>query len=145
MTSRRTGFDRQTFNKEEFDALPFPDIAKLPAATKASIRSLAQRLQCDSRKPWRELNEFIFGLYGLDADAVQVASDTLFAAASYRKAGRAPLDRTMLAGVGHIRVNTNHAGLLVDGEVADLLGEILAEPELPARQQGSLARTDVDG
>ena len=95
MTSRRTGFDRQTFNKEEFDALPFPDIAKLPAATKASIRSLAQRLQCDSRKPWRELNEFIFGLYGLDADAVQVASDTLFAAASYRKAGRAALDRTM--------------------------------------------------
>jgi hypothetical protein len=95
MTSRRTGFDRQTFNKEEFDALPFPDIAKLPATTKASIRSLAQRLQCDSRKPWRELNEFIFGLYGLDADAVQVASDTLFAAASYRKAGRAALDRTM--------------------------------------------------
>ena len=46
-------------------------------------------------KPWKELNKFIFGLYGLDADAVQVATDTLFAAASYRKAGKAALDRTM--------------------------------------------------
>ena len=94
MTSRRSGFDRQTFNKEEFDALPFPDITKLPAATKGSIRSLAQRLQHDDCKPWQEINEFIFRLYGLGADAVQVATDTLFSAASYRKAGKAALDRT---------------------------------------------------
>jgi hypothetical protein len=95
MTSRRSGFDRQTFNKEEFDALPFPDVTTLPAAAKAAIRSLAQQLQHDVPKPWKELNKFIFGLYGLDADAVQVATDTLFAAASYRKAGKAALDRTM--------------------------------------------------
>jgi hypothetical protein len=95
MTSRRSGFDRQTFNKEEFDALPFPDIAKLPDTAKATIRSLAQRLQYDVQKPWQEINEFIFGLYGLDSDAVQVATDTLFAAASYRRAGKAALDRTV--------------------------------------------------
>lgn len=94
MTSRRSGFDRQTFNKEEFDALPFPDIAQLPAAFKATIRSLAQRLQYDSIKPWGEINEFIFRLYGLDANAVQITEDTLFSAASYRKAGKAALDRT---------------------------------------------------
>jgi hypothetical protein len=94
MTSRRSGFDRQTFNKEEFDALPFPDIAKLPATTKSTIRNLAQRLQNAARKPWPEINEFIFRLYGLDADAVQVAQDTLFAAASYRKVGKAALERT---------------------------------------------------
>ncbi len=94
MTSRRSGFDRQTFNKEEFDALPFPDLNALPAADKSTIRSLAKRLQHDAKKPWKEINEFIFSLYGLDADAVQVAADTLFAAASYRKAGRAALDRT---------------------------------------------------
>jgi hypothetical protein len=57
-------------------------------------RSLARRLQEDPQKPWRELNEFIFELYGLDADDVQVAEDTLFFAASYRKAGRAALDCT---------------------------------------------------
>ncbi len=94
MTSRRSGFDRQTFNKEEFDALPFPDVSNLPAATKDTIRSLAHRLQHAASKPWREINEFIFRPYGLDADAVQVAEDTLFAAASYRKVGKAALDRT---------------------------------------------------
>jgi hypothetical protein len=94
MTSRRSGFDRQTFNKEEFDALPFPDVASLSNANKSTIRSLAKRLQENTKKPWREMDEFIFELYGLDADAVQVAEDTLFAAASYRRAGRSALDST---------------------------------------------------
>lgn len=94
MTNRRSGFDRQTFNKEEFDALPFPDIAALSARTKSTVRSLARGLQEELGKPWREMNEFLFELYGLDADAVQVAEDTLFAAASYRRAGRSALECT---------------------------------------------------
>lgn len=94
MTSRRSGFDRQTFNKEEFDALPFPDIAALPAATKKRIRELVHQLENNRNKPWQEMNSFIFNLYGLDENAVQVATDTLFAAASYRKAGRAAMERT---------------------------------------------------
>lgn len=95
MTSRRSGFDRQTFNKEEFDALPFPDFAKLSDGIKAEIREFARRLQHDDVKPWQELDSFIFQLYGLDNDAVQVAKDTLFSAASYRKAGHAAFDRTI--------------------------------------------------
>ena len=94
MTSRRRGLDRHTFSKEEFDALPFPDIAGLPVTTKATIRSLAHRFQHAAIKPWRELDEFIFPFYGLHGSAVQVAEDTLFAAASYRKAGKAALERT---------------------------------------------------
>jgi hypothetical protein len=94
MVSVSQGADHMIFTKQDFDALPFADLKTLSAAKKAAIRSLAHRLQHDARKPWREINEFIFGLYGLDADAVQVATDTLFAAASYRKAGRAALDRT---------------------------------------------------
>jgi hypothetical protein len=95
MTSRRSGFDRQTFNKEEFDALPFPDLEKLPSATKSKIRKFAHRLEHDLVKPWDDIDSFIFHLYGLDDDAVQVAKDTLFSAASYRRAGKAALDRTM--------------------------------------------------
>lgn len=94
MTSRRRGSDRHTFSKEEFDALPFPDIAGLPITTKATIRNLAHQIEHDARKPWREMNEFIFKLYALSPAAVQVAEDTLFAAASYRKAGKAALERT---------------------------------------------------
>ncbi len=94
MTSRRSGFDRHTFNKEEFDALPFPDISKLPGAKRKSIRSLARRLQTDAMKPWREINELIFELYGLAPDDVQVAEDTLFFAATYRIAGQAAFEHT---------------------------------------------------
>ncbi len=94
MTSRRSGFDRQTFNKEEFDALPFPDIAKLPAKDKRAIRDLTQRVQTDLVGTRTDLNELIFRLYGLDPSAIQVAEDTLFFAAAYRKAGKAALERT---------------------------------------------------
>ncbi len=83
------------FTKQDFDALPFPDVEKLPSATKSKIRKLAYRLEHDAVKPWDETDSFIFHLYGLDDDAVQVAKDTLFSAASYRRAGKVALDRTM--------------------------------------------------
>jgi N-6 DNA Methylase len=94
MCSSSLGVDRMILTKGDIDHFPFPDHRTLPARTKAIIHSLAQRLQHDASKPWREINEFIFRLYGIDEDTVQVAEDTLFAAASYRKAGKAALDRT---------------------------------------------------
>ncbi len=94
MFSVSQGADHMIFTKQDFDALPFPDLKTLPATKKTTIKNLAKRLQHDAKKPWQEINKFIFSLYGLDADAVQVATDTLFAASSYRKAGRAALDRT---------------------------------------------------
>lgn len=94
MTSRRSGFDRQTFNKEEFEALPFPELEALPDGTKTEIREIARRLQLDAEKPWDELDALIFQLYGMDADAVQVARDTLYASAYYRRAGREAMELT---------------------------------------------------
>jgi hypothetical protein len=94
MVSVSQGADHMIFTKQDFDALPFPDFGTLTAATKSTIRSLARRLQENVKKPWPEMNEFIFELYGLDVDAVQVAEDTLFAAASYRRAGRTAFDCT---------------------------------------------------
>jgi len=94
MVSVSIGADRMLLTKQNFDALPFPDIAGLSTTTKSTIRSLARRLQENASKPWCELNEFIFKLYGLDPYAVQVAEDTLFSAASYRKAGRSAFECT---------------------------------------------------
>ena len=94
MTSRRTGFDRQTFNKEELDAITFPDPGKLPAATRNRLQALARRLEHDARKPWREIDSFLFKLYGLDEDDAQTIRDTLFSAAAYRHQGRAAIERT---------------------------------------------------
>lgn len=53
MTSIPSGFDRQTFNKKEFDALPFPDVADLSERDKATIRSLTSgfRLTASDRGP----------------------------------------------------------------------------------------------
>jgi len=42
----------------------------------------------------------------------------------------APPARTVLAGVRHICLPTNHAGLLVDEQVANVVGEILASPSV---------------
>ena len=92
MTSRNSGFDFQIFNKEEFDAIPFPNIITLSDADKAVIQNLAARFQHDANKPWLEMNEFLFRLYGMGPDEVQVAIDTLFTTVSYRKAGRAALE-----------------------------------------------------
>jgi triacylglycerol lipase len=44
----------------------------------------------------------------------------------------APPSTTHLRGVRHVSLPTNHAGLLVDEEVARVVGEILASPEVTA-------------
>jgi hypothetical protein len=95
MVSVSQGADHMIFTKQDFDALPFPDLDNLNVSAKSSIRKLAQVLEHDTTKPWEEIDALVFNLYGLDKDAVQVAKDTLFAAASYRRAGRAALDRTV--------------------------------------------------
>ncbi len=46
--------------------------------------------QLDHRRAeafWAELNDFVFRLYGLKAEDIQVIEDTLYAAAPYRRAG----------------------------------------------------------
>jgi hypothetical protein len=94
MVSVSFGADRMIFTKQDLDMFPFPDVSKLPDAAKASVRDLAARLESDILKPWEEIDSFLFNLYGLDSDAVQVACDTLFFAAAYRRQGRAALHRT---------------------------------------------------
>jgi Predicted acetyltransferases and hydrolases with the alpha/beta hydrolase fold len=55
----------------------------------------------------------------------------------------APAGTTYLEGVRHISVPTNHAGLLVDVEVAELVGEILGAPsptQVPTRDTAAHRR-----
>ncbi len=94
MTSRRVGFDRQTFNKEDFDAMPFPDFESLPPRSKDSVEGLAHRLEHDFSKRWEDLDAFLFELYGLDEEARQTIHDTLFSAAAYRRQGAEAFKRT---------------------------------------------------
>ena len=60
MTSRNSGFDFQMFNKEEFDAIPFPDIKKLSDAERPRFKTW--RLGCNTTHvPGRRLNELSSG------------------------------------------------------------------------------------
>jgi len=61
-----------------------------------------------------------------DLDQAPMPQDVQIISIAGERDRVAPLARTMPTGAGHIRVKTNHAGLLVDGEIADLVGQILA-------------------
>lgn len=94
MTSERMGADRQTFNKEELDALPFPDVSTLNADTRASLLTCADELMRRGGSFKGKVDELIFRLYGLDEDDIQVLRDTLYSASSYRRAGKKSLEQT---------------------------------------------------
>jgi len=94
MTSRRAGADRQTFNKEEFDAIPFPDPTELDEATKSALRQAALALSRGSLKVPADVDRVLFEVYGVDNETEAVMRDTLFAAMSYRQAGRIALEPT---------------------------------------------------
>jgi N-6 DNA methylase len=91
MTSALLGADRQMFLKEEFDAIPFPDVTTLPKATKTTIKRLAHDLEHNppATKPWDQIDDFFFSLYQIEPRDAQVMRDTLFSAAPYRTAGKA--------------------------------------------------------
>ena len=97
MISVTQGADRMIFTKQDLDALSFPEVSALSPTTKETLKKLAYRLEHDSRKPWGELNAFLFDLYRLDDDAQQTIYDTLFSAAVYRRQGRVALERTTRA------------------------------------------------
>jgi len=94
MVSGSQGADRMRFTKGDVDAFPFPDVTTFSQAQAETLAGLAERLQSGKGKPWREIDTFIFALYGLDEDAVQAVEDTLFSAAAYRKAGKTALECT---------------------------------------------------
>jgi|GEM_PF-207450 len=94
MVSRSQGTDYMRFIKQDLDRIPFPDPAKLTKPQSNKLLKLTNSLQKDVSKPWKQIDKFIFKLYGLDGDDAQVIRDTLFTSAAYRKKGRPALEVT---------------------------------------------------
>jgi len=84
MKSSRQGASFRTILKEDIDAFPFPDLNKLTAVQKSRIVELAEALETRAAKPWDEIDEFIFGLYGLDENNATVVRDTVAVSGPYR-------------------------------------------------------------
>jgi len=86
MTSSRMGAERRTFLKANIEDFPFPKIDVLPKRQRQHAVKLSGQLETSSSKPWSEINNFIFNLYGLDEYDRQVVKDTLEVAQPFKEA-----------------------------------------------------------
>ena len=86
MTSSKMGAERRTFLKTSIENFPFPKIDVLSKRKRERALKLSGRLQTASRKSWKEINDFIFNLYGLDKYDRQVVKDTLEVAEPFKEA-----------------------------------------------------------
>jgi len=84
MVSSRLGAERRTFVKLDLESFPFPDPEKLTRAQKHRILTLSETLETQTTKPWKQIDNFIFNLYGLDEDDATVVRDTLAVGAPYQ-------------------------------------------------------------
>ncbi len=86
MTSSKMGVERRTFLKSNIENFPYPEIGELTEGQRRRAIELSQQLESTPDKPWQEINDFIFDLYGLDAYDRQVVKDTLEVAPPYKEA-----------------------------------------------------------
>lgn len=86
MTSSRMAAERRTLLKENIEKFPFPATTQLPEDQCRRAIKLSKQLETAPSKPWQEINDFIFDLYGLDAYDRQVVKDTLEVAPPYKEA-----------------------------------------------------------
>ncbi len=80
---------------------------------------------------WAELNDFVFRLYGLGTEDVQVIEDTLYAAAPYRRAGEDAFSETK---PGHRQVFCEELQKRLQ-PMFDVTGEIVHVAEPPGLRQ----------
>ncbi len=86
MKSSKMGVERRTFLKTDVENFPFPAIDLLSKRQRQCAVELSSLLEISPRKPWKEINDFIFDLYGLDAYDRQVVKDTLEVAEPFKEA-----------------------------------------------------------
>lgn len=86
MTSSRMGAERRTFLKENIERFPFMETSQYSDEHRQHAIELSKKLETAHNKPWQEINDFIFDLYGLDTYDRQVVKDTLEVAPPYKEA-----------------------------------------------------------
>ena len=90
--SSRIGASYRTFLKQDLDRFSFPNPNALTPSQWHRISLLASELRDHDQKPWKELDELVFELYGLNSHDVTVIGDTVRFGAPYRSA-RLPAER----------------------------------------------------
>jgi hypothetical protein len=93
--SSRIGASYRTFIKQDLESFPFPNPSRLTPEQQHRVVELAELLETSIPKPWDEIDDFVFGLYGLDKDDATVVRDTVMFCGPYRSVrerGEHPLD-----------------------------------------------------
>ena len=91
--SSRIGASYRTFLKQDLDSFSFPNPSTLTPSQWHLVGRLARELGGHDDKPWKEINELVFELYGLSSHDVTVIGDTVRFGAPYRLA-RLPSERS---------------------------------------------------
>jgi hypothetical protein len=82
--SSRIGASYRTVVKEDLEAFPFPNPAKLTETKRRRILMLAEGLETLTTRQWDEIDDFVFSLYGLDEHDATVVRDTITVCGPYR-------------------------------------------------------------
>ena len=76
VTSGEFGFERDVIEKSTLDRIPLPDFEKLTERQRREVNSLVEELH-SGKISWKDVDEWVMGLYGLSQSDRQVISDTL--------------------------------------------------------------------
>lgn len=82
--SSRIGASYRTILKEEIDSFPMVRLDELSEAQRVHIRELTSEVVSGDDKPWDELDDFVFEMYGLTSHDAIVVRDTVRFGAPYR-------------------------------------------------------------
>lgn len=84
MTSSRQGASFRTILKEDLDGFPFRDPRSFSVSLKRRVALLASQLETGEAKPWDEIDQLVFEIYGLHEDDAIVVQDTVAYSGPYR-------------------------------------------------------------
>jgi hypothetical protein len=79
------GAERRTMTKLDLEKFPFPSDDNISKQQRQNSIRLSGVLQSQADKPWKEINDFIYDVYGLNAYDRQVVRDTLDVAAPFKE------------------------------------------------------------
>lgn len=86
MTSSKMGAERRAFLKTSIDNFPFPPIDLYSRRQRQYAIKLSRKLETAPQKPWKQINDFVFDLYGFNEYDQQVVRDTLEVAEPFKTA-----------------------------------------------------------
>lgn len=85
ISSSKIGAERRAFLKNDMESFSIPPFEMLSDVQRNKAISLSDQLEHASVKPWKEINDFIYDVYGLNTYDRQVVRDTLDVAAPFRE------------------------------------------------------------